>query len=97
MGKNICIVVFIGLIFYVLLRFTYRIKFRENNENMMFTNIRHNPKHNCRSHSTREHEESWKDHDHVAKNEMGIYYPQERLRFNFPVIAKPWSAVKRCK
>ena len=98
--KNIYLILFIGLILYVVLRvvgFTNSWKFRENNENMMMTNIRHNPKHDCGSHSSREHEDSWKDHDHVAKNELGSYYPQERLRFNFPAITKPWEAVKRCK
>lgn len=58
----------------------------------MMTNIQHNPKHDCKEHSSREHPESYFRHTHHRVKDG-----EDFLRFNSVADGRPIKAIKRCK
>ena len=58
----------------------------------MMTNIQHNPKHNCKNHSSREHPDSNMHHTHHRVKDG-----EDFLRFNSAADGRPIAAIKRCK
>ena len=83
------------LLIMLLIALNYYLK-RELFDGVMVTNIQHNQKHNCDTHTSREHHNSHIPHDHVKKNSKGMYYENDEIRFNSGAEGKPWAAVRKC-